>query len=98
MYRDKGDGVLLPVLCEVVLVVTALVVAAVTWRPTGMPQQADRGVRHDRLVHASALGAAGVTAVMGALWAMESPVVRGGLAVPLAEVLGAGTGYLAVVA
>jgi hypothetical protein len=34
---------------------------------------------------------------MGALWAMESPLVHGELAIPLAGVLGAGIGYLAVV-
>ncbi|MCW2534712.1 MAG: hypothetical protein JWQ26_411 [Modestobacter sp.] len=88
----------LPALLLLVMVVTALIVVGATWRPTGLPQHADRGLRHDRLVQAIALAVAGLTALMGALWALESPLVHGELAIPLAGVLGAGIGYLAVVA
>jgi hypothetical protein len=93
-----GFVMTLPALLVLVIVVTALIVVGATWRPTGLPQQADRGLRHDRLVQAIALVGAGSTGLMGALWAMESPLVHGELAVPLAGVLGAGIGYLAVVA
>jgi hypothetical protein len=90
--------VTLAALLLLVIIVTGLIVVGATWRPTGLPRQADCGLRHDRLVQAIALAVAGLTALMGALWAMESPLVHGELAIPLAGVLGAGIGYLAVVA
>ena len=89
---------MLPVGLLLGLVAVAAAVVGVARRPTGMPQHADRGLRHDRVVQSLALGAAVLTAALGALWAMESSTVRGGLAIPLAGELGAGVGYLAVLA
>ena len=89
---------MLPVGLLVALVAVAAVVVGVARRPTGMPAQADRGLRHDRLVQGLALAVAVLTAVLGGLWAMGSSTTRGGLAIPLAGELGAGIGYLAVLA
>lgn len=78
------------------LLCIGLVAAGVTQRRTALPDHADRGVRHDRMVHVLALVVALLSAVLGALWAMESPTVGGGLAIPLAATYGAGLGYVAV--
>lgn len=87
---------MLPALMMLALTVIGMGLVVLTLRPTHLSEHADRGLRHDRLVRALGLGVAGLTAGAGGWWAMEFPLVRGSLAIPLAVVLGAGIGYLAV--
>ncbi|MGY1745754.1 hypothetical protein [Blastococcus sp. SYSU D00695] len=89
---------LVPALLVLALIATACLMGTVTRRPTGLPPDADRGLRHERRVHAAALAGAGAAALVAGLAAMDHPLVRGELAVPLAVTFGAGIGYLGVTA
>ena len=66
---------MLPVGLLLGLVAVAAAVVGVALRPTGMPLHADRGLRHDRVVQSLSLGAAVMTAALGAVLAMEASTV-----------------------